>query len=1124
MKSVKKGLLVASAVASVCGSFCLVACGGSDPVKPPAGALSVPGNVHVVADTATLEWSAVTGATSGYTVKINSDETTKVNTTSLDLTTVVTLLVDGDNTLQVKANAAGDKKESAYSTAVTYEYHAIVTPPEKTPFDKVTITLDAEASTVSWAAVTGATNGYTVKVNTKTTDVTTNTVNLLTDTAVNNLLIANADNTISVMVKAAGDHTDSAYSDPVTYKYVVSADKAAKDFIAAVNAIGTVNIDKADLIDLAKTKYAAIKDDEEALEVEGVSDAIATLKQKDAQYFSLLVAEVSKAEVTEDSEVSAFTAFTAKYDAASAYYDGLLDNTVAAVIGAKGGLDAAKDKYDLLVKEITDGVDELAEAVDALSDETTITLEYYEQLTALKEQIDGLCPYAVSLWDAADTAKVESEITRAETTPVGEPIVSANTSVNGDSRKLFIAVTFKNFRGEVIAVGSALPQISVEFEKADPNSGSNVTVLQQLTKNTSDNNYVAIISMYGVGGLTSASYTIGDGAAIDIDVTPTLGSNPYFSTIGSQFKDAFNGEIILLEKAGFLEAYTDGKVYLEMYEEGSIEADSEGYVRFVGQPIGERIDVTAWTAAKEQKIAEFERYLALNYSDYFVDKTRSVHFVIYGEATLDGNTTPSRTAVQLDTVSNPREFKLTEYDKYYHFSNGILESGIDSNGDVLSLFTPGRIPGLVTEINDKLGEGTITGELTDAGIVGNITTYVRVKVETLVDGKVIFTTYAPLTFRGYTLAQLVVDCSEIYYKNQGNTDDRSYENVSVRLSFDWTDEATAEMKNTFQGGATTTVDLTGDQTVLTLDKTAYTVPSTVMNINGGGDAFEFFRNEKDGANTVAGYVMNSGNVKYAKLDFYRTNDASKTVKFTAYIHNVDGNAKLSLSEVFNSEDTVLGMDIITNSWVYVDQFKEWFTLTAKIQVDGYALRWDDGWSVSAQYVRSDDSEYLFDGTPNIVKISDAVEATEIPNAPQMGFDGVGNATFVRAFGSYQKGEIFTSGAAKEVEIHFYQGDTETTDYKLSLRYDSVTGECKLYDGDTAVSAALAGGVGDLWCDGTTLDGAIRAYLTARAVEGADSATYTDGWKFYTVIIAREGNLIWTGEKGAQSDTVSYPAA
>ena len=403
MKNTKKKLLLTSALVSVCGCFALVACGDDVDLDKPT-ALGTPANVNVSVNT--LSWSEVAGATNGYTVKINSDESTTVKTTSLDLTTVVTLLSEGDNSLQVKANAAGGKKASAYSAAVTYTYHAEQS--EKTPFEKVTITLNAD--TVTWAAVTGATNGYTVKVNSKTADVTANEVNLLTNTAVNSLLIANSDNSISVKVKAAGNHTDSEYSNSVTYKYVVSADKAAKDFIAAVNAIGTVNLEKADAIDLAKTKYAAIKDDEESLGVDGVSAALATLKQKDCQYFAVLVSGIKA--VKEDDEVAAFTALETKCAAAIEYYGGLLDNTDAT--GAKAALDAIKGNYDVLVGEIKDGVDDLADDIDTL-----LAIDYTQQvptkqdLTDLDDKADAITalkPYAAAYW-AEEYAEKTSAIT-----------------------------------------------------------------------------------------------------------------------------------------------------------------------------------------------------------------------------------------------------------------------------------------------------------------------------------------------------------------------------------------------------------------------------------------------------------------------------------------------------------------------------------------------------------------------------------------------------------------------------------------------------------------------------------------------------------------------------------------
>lgn len=398
----KKLCMLLMTVASIlCLCFGLAACGGSGDSDD---AFSAPTNVKV--ENHTLSWTAVSGAEE-YTVKINSDETTKVTTTSLDLTTatVIAKLVSGNNTLSVKANATEDKDASAYSTSVTYNY----TPSqEPSNFDKLTITLSG--STISWTAVNGATNGYTVKINEATTVVTTASYDLLSDTS----LLVPGDNTVSVKVNAVGDIGESEYSNEETYDYDISAAQEAQEFIAAVNAIGAVTADT-DLT-AAKAKYEALSDD--AKEVSGVSEAIATLIQKDCAVFAAKVDLIET--VTISSTASELTAAEAAIAAAEAYYEALIDNTDAQT--AKDLLDVVSLAYDLVIEAHEATVTALKEEIEEMELTGTIppekvTLEYYNRLYEVKAEIEELDDYCATLWAAnySDlTTAVENEIAELE--------------------------------------------------------------------------------------------------------------------------------------------------------------------------------------------------------------------------------------------------------------------------------------------------------------------------------------------------------------------------------------------------------------------------------------------------------------------------------------------------------------------------------------------------------------------------------------------------------------------------------------------------------------------------------------------------------------------------------------
>lgn len=126
----KKLIFIVLAIVAV---FATVALGCADRVVPePAPAPSPPSPQITAFETpvATVEgdvlsWTETDGASNGYTVKINDDQTVPAASASLDLTTVTAKLVEGDNALCVKVNAVdGVKNESAYSKTVIYNYTA----------------------------------------------------------------------------------------------------------------------------------------------------------------------------------------------------------------------------------------------------------------------------------------------------------------------------------------------------------------------------------------------------------------------------------------------------------------------------------------------------------------------------------------------------------------------------------------------------------------------------------------------------------------------------------------------------------------------------------------------------------------------------------------------------------------------------------------------------------------------------------------------------------------------------------------------------------------------------------------------------------------------------------------
>ncbi|MDE6613106.1 MAG: hypothetical protein K2K28_00935, partial [Clostridia bacterium] len=260
MKAIKSRFLLAltSVAMVICLCIGITACKkdkGGDKETFPA-----PSNVVIVGDM--LRWDAVDGAAE-YTVKINANETASASTNSLDLTAVTSKLVSGENTLCVRVNATDDKNESAYSQAVTYTYSPVTQ--LATPAG-----LAVNGTTLSWNAVTGATNGYTVKIGAQTLSVNATELDLTSDEA--KAVLVRGENSICVKANATSTLTESAYSDPVIYDYSITPAEEAAEFRTAVEAIGDVTSDSEAAIAQARAKYDVLS--AEAKQVEGVDRVI----------------------------------------------------------------------------------------------------------------------------------------------------------------------------------------------------------------------------------------------------------------------------------------------------------------------------------------------------------------------------------------------------------------------------------------------------------------------------------------------------------------------------------------------------------------------------------------------------------------------------------------------------------------------------------------------------------------------------------------------------------------------------------------------------------------------------------------------------------------------------------
>ncbi len=396
----KVGILLITVISAICLCFGLAACGKGGNKKTP---LAAPEDVAVVGDT--LSWSAVEGATAGYTVKINSDETTKVTTgTTLDLTTVTGKLHEGSNTLSVKANATDAALESPYSAQKTYTYTP--TPAQKQPL-ATPQNVKVEGDTLSWSAVEGATEGYTVKINdNESTKVTTGTtLDLTTVTA----LLQKGANTLSVKANATEDALESVYSATATYTYTPSVEQEAADYKSLVEAIGSItgNSTKADAdavkaaIDAAETKYNGLSDEAKALQ--DVVTAKVSFDAKKTAYEGTM----SAAEALHTTFANAVTKATATITAAESLETLTSDKTAADAAHtalttlAQGFVtDEERAAYDNIATKFNEWTKAVNDEKDALEGVQIPTLtddasaeEIIEKVNAALEGYDALPEY-----------------------------------------------------------------------------------------------------------------------------------------------------------------------------------------------------------------------------------------------------------------------------------------------------------------------------------------------------------------------------------------------------------------------------------------------------------------------------------------------------------------------------------------------------------------------------------------------------------------------------------------------------------------------------------------------------------------------------------------------------------
>ncbi|MDE6677245.1 MAG: hypothetical protein K2K12_06020 [Clostridia bacterium] len=545
----------------------------------------------------------------------------------------------------------------------------------------------------TWDAVEKADNGYTVKINSGEVQVTVTELDLTSNAAT--AYIKEGANSLSVKVNTTDALKESTYSTAVTYTYTISEDtlsEAAKAFKTAVEAIATLDAssDKAaiDGADAAITNALATY---ENLSGSDKTDVIAVKNSLDGKKEALntaIAAQISAYKTAVEAAEEAANASVEELEAAIAAANAKKDALAEATKTAKAEEYAA---YNTRLETVTAALDTmkgpaaavkaLKDEVDALSNETSVSVEYYNQLTALKEKIEALSDEAKALWDEADTAKVEAEITRV--LKVAVDIKDADEAFGwGGNGELYIIREYYNVKGEIIDYGE---QLTVTYTlTVDDVAGE-----EQTTTLTSENGvYVGKIHFNATQENTFA-YTIktasGDKVEDNSLSYAAFKANIWWATIpaGEERAPVFNNN----DKLYLANTYGD-HTYAYIYSPDVIVADTykDADVEISGVALA-KVEVTS-NMSREA----LYRTIAREHGDVFIGNNIDVRFLFVSETVEDGKTV--RTCVNSGCVSEVITLSLTSQDAKYRIENQF------GNDDIYDIGVWGGDPGVFSLIKD----------------------------------------------------------------------------------------------------------------------------------------------------------------------------------------------------------------------------------------------------------------------------------------------------------------------------------------------------------------------------------------------------------------------------------------
>lgn len=846
----------------------------------------------------TVSWTTVDGATS-YTVKINDDETTTVNTNSIDLLTVKAKLKEDENTISVKVNAVGEKKASDYSNEVKYNY---VDQDKKSAAEFAALVdgIDVKANDAE-AKLTSAKTAYeALSAEAKTLAATAYAklkefdgkyfVSLVdkigTVTEDSGAVIAAAVNYYDKVIdkENADVKTAKGQLDEKNSAYQHYYESYVADFGEKVNAITIEATSRGEVIDTAK---AAIEtaDVYYNAQTEKVKAALAQLKitfdGKKATYATAVKAEFDGYTAIVDEAVaiveaqSDLTALTEEKAAIDAYTLSNINST------AVEGDSSLQEKLSSIAEAITNWNTAISDAIRELTvtasddDEADIVVaeealakfdnyaEYIKantSVTAAKRATEGVLATAKkNIETVVDAIKTATEAAIANTEPNEDNFTALETqktaiegvtgayaaeylatlkigddglltavekametmlatvvnteggeaySLTGATLKVTLFKTFYNFRNQKIDTtdGENVPKLEVDDDNETEEA---VKIEQQFTKNDL-NEYVAVISMNtGLIG-AGAKYTVTVGSSSEDTSLKfgTIGLNPYFTNNDEEvngtatgFKEAIVGDEFVMN---FQAGCTAENYWLEVYNADALTIDGD-FVKFSQMPLG-KIDVTGKST---MPMEDFNRLLANNLSEIFVDKKVNVRFMIYGTKVDDE--VHSFTAMNASVISEALEFSLTEADKYYKLSFKTEVNNFIGDTGASNLIVPMQMNLLSDFINETLTANKVTGVKTlipnvnskdEPDSNGNLDQYIGIKLE--VKGSedlLLHEEILPLKLGAFNFSDVIKKWSIEYYKAHRNDDDnKTFENIKMYISYvvlDGEDDTVKALKTYF---------------------------------------------------------------------------------------------------------------------------------------------------------------------------------------------------------------------------------------------------------------------------------------------------------------------------------------